>query len=148
LKLSRNTSIKNNHPMLIPSVNILTNKLIIIKNSKRYYSVNNGNNNNNNNNNSESELTPVPILIIKNLNNKDIVKSYKEILKNKGGIYSFLNIENGKQYIGSAKDFYIRLLEHIDNRKSNIALQNAFTLSSTKINLIFVYTNTLLLKVK
>lgn len=47
-------------------------------------------------------------------------------LNKKGGIYSFFNIINGKQYIGSAKDFYIRLCEHIDNRKYNVALQDAF----------------------
>jgi GIY-YIG catalytic domain len=109
--------------MLIPSVNILTKPLILIKSNKRYSSVNNSNKDNN----SELELTPIPILIIKNLDIKDSIKSYKEILNNKGGIYSFVNIENGKQYIGSAKDFYIRLLEHINNRKSNIALQNAFS---------------------
>ena len=33
---------------------------------------------------------------------------------------------NGNQYIGSAKDFYLRLCEHINNKKSNIALQKAF----------------------
>lgn len=49
------------------------------------------------------------------------------ILKNKGGIYSFINTVNGNQYIGSAKDLNIRLLEHIKNKKSNIALQRAFT---------------------
>lgn len=109
--------------MLIPSVNVLSKKLINIKNSKRYYSVDSSNNHNN----YESKSTLIPILIINNLDNKDTIKSYKKILNNKVGIYSFVNIKNGKQYIGSAKDFYIRLLEHIDNRKSNIALQNAFT---------------------
>lgn len=33
---------------------------------------------------------------------------------------------NGKQYIGSAKDFYIRLNEHLNNKKSNTSLQSAF----------------------
>lgn len=33
------------------------------------------------------------------------------------GIYSFLNKVNGKQYIASAKDLYLRLNEHISNRK-------------------------------
>ena len=32
----------------------------------------------------------------------------------------------GKQYIGSAKDFYIRLNEHLNNKKSNPNLQKAF----------------------
>lgn len=57
---------------------------------------------------------------------KGNVDSYKEILKNKGGVYSFINTVNGKQYIGSAKDFYIRLNEHLNNKKSNVSLQKAF----------------------
>jgi group I intron endonuclease len=69
---------------------------------------------------------PVPILVLRDLQDKNIVKSYKLILKKKGGIYSFFNTINGKQYIGSAKDFYIRLCEHINNRKSNSILQEAF----------------------
>lgn len=40
---------------------------------------------------------------------------------------SFINLENGNQYIGSAKDFYLRLNEHLGNKKSNVALQNAFS---------------------
>lgn len=87
---------------------------------KRYYSYSNSD--------SEplSELTPVSILTLSGLNNKDTIKSYRGILKNKGGIYSFKNTVNGKQYIGSAKDFYLRFIEHIDNKKSNSALQAAF----------------------
>ena len=47
------------------------------------------------------------------------------MLRNKGGIYSFLNTVNGNQYIGSAKDLYLRLNEHLYGRKSNVALQRA-----------------------
>jgi len=47
------------------------------------------------------------------------------MLRNKGGIYSFLNTVNGNQYIGSAKDLYLRLNEHLDGLKSNVALQRA-----------------------
>ena len=119
LKLRRITSrVQISRLILIPN-NVLLKKLYIGIDNKRYYSTNNSY--------PQLELTPVPILIIKDLDNKDIVKSYKDILKNKGGIYSFINSVNGKQYIGSAKDFYIRLYEHLDNRKSNIALQNAIT---------------------
>lgn len=87
---------------------------------KRYYSYSNSD--------SEplSELTPVSILTLGGLNSKDTIKSYRDILKNKGGIYSFKNTVNGKQYIGSAKDFYLRFIEHIENKKSNSALQAAF----------------------
>lgn len=74
----------------------------------------------------ESNINPVPILIFKDLHNKNNIKSYRITLNRKGGIYSFFNTINGKQYIGSAKDFYLRLCEHIDNRKSNAALQDAF----------------------
>lgn len=51
--------------------------------------------------------------------------SYREVFKNQGGVYCFINTVNGKLYIGSAKDLYLRLIEHLSNKKSNIALQNA-----------------------
>lgn len=69
---------------------------------------------------------PIPVLTLNNLNNPDFIQSYRKLLKDKGGIYSFINMENGNQYIGSAKDFYLRLNEHLKNKKSNIALQSAF----------------------
>lgn len=47
------------------------------------------------------------------------------MLKGKGGIYSFINTINNKQYIGSAKDLYIRLNEYLNSKKSNINLQRA-----------------------
>lgn len=68
---------------------------------------------------------PSPIKVFDRLDNNDIVLSYRELLKNKGGIYCFLNTVNGKRYVGSAKDLYIRLIEHLSNKKSNTALQNA-----------------------
>jgi group I intron endonuclease len=40
-------------------------------------------------------------------------------------INSFVNTVNDKRYIGSAKDLYLRLIEHLSNKNSNIALQNA-----------------------
>jgi hypothetical protein len=70
---------------------------------------------------------PVSILTIDNLQDKDYIKSKRIILNNKAGIYAFINNVNGKKYIGSAKDFYLRLNEHISNRKSNSALQLAFS---------------------
>lgn len=56
---------------------------------------------------------------------KDSILSYRNLLKDKGGVYCFINTINNKQYIGSAKDLYLRLIEHLANKKSNIALQNA-----------------------
>lgn len=75
--------------------------------------------------NNTLDVKPVPIVMFKNLDEISIA-SYKGILKGKGGIYSFINTINGKQYIGSAKDFYLRLNEHLNNRKSNVNLQKAF----------------------
>ena len=85
--------------------------------SCRYYSTSNSC--------SESTDLPVPILTFNNLNNQDSIKSCRKLLKDKGGIYSFINLDNNNQYIGSAKDFYLRLNEHLGNKKSNLALQNA-----------------------
>lgn len=67
----------------------------------------------------------MPILVLENLNDKAYIVSYKETLKNQGGIYSFINTVNGKQYIGSVKDFYIRFNEHLNNKKSNKNLRLA-----------------------
>jgi hypothetical protein len=87
--------------------------------SCRYYSISNSY--------SESNDLPLPIFTLNNLNNKDCINSHRNLLKDKGGIYSFINLENGNQYIGSAKDFYLRLNEHLGNKKSNVALQAAFS---------------------
>ena len=76
---------------------------------------------------SESNDLPLPIFTFNNLNNPNCTKSHRKLLKDKGGIYSFIYLENGNQYIGSAKDFYLRLNEHLGNKKSNVALQNAFS---------------------
>lgn len=60
------------------------------------------------------------------MKDETLIKSLRNVLTNKGRIYYFINTTNGNQYIGSAKDFYIRLNEHLNNRKSNIILQKAF----------------------
>src|SRR6478752_5297887 len=67
--------------------------------------------------------TPTPIITLTDLKDKDYIHSKRELLSKKGGIYSFLNKVNGNQYIGSAKDLYVRLNEHLSDRKSNKALQ-------------------------
>ena len=67
-----------------------------------------------------------PLVIFDLTDDKDYLKSLKNKLKGKGGIYSILNTENNKQYIGSAKDFYVRLNEHVNYKNnSNVALQSA-----------------------
>jgi hypothetical protein len=70
---------------------------------------------------------PIPVLTITDLQDKDSIFSKRDLLLRKGGIYSFINKVNGKQYIGSAKDIYLRLNEHLTDRKSNRALQAAIS---------------------
>ena len=87
----------------------------------------------------EAEVNPIPVLILYNLTDKSYINSFRDrdILKYKGGrwvvggIYSFINIVNGKQYIGSAKDLYIRFNEDLNNKKSNILLQAKLHLINT-----------------
>nr|YP_009763330.1 GIY-YIG endonuclease [Metarhizium rileyi]QIS49119.1 GIY-YIG endonuclease [Metarhizium rileyi] len=64
-------------------------------------------------------ISPIALLTLKD---KNYINSFREVLKGKGGIYSFIN---NKQYIGSVKDLYIRLNEHLNNKKSNVHLQRA-----------------------
>ena len=54
-----------------------------------------------------------------NLNDTEKVKTYTE-LKGKSGIYSFINLIDGKQYIGSSSNLYVRLLQHLKGDKTNI----------------------------
>jgi excinuclease UvrABC nuclease subunit len=69
---------------------------------------------------------PIPILTLTDLEDKDYIFSKPDLLLRKGGIYTFINKKNyEKQYIGSAKDLYLRLNEHLSHRKSNKALQAA-----------------------
>lgn len=74
---------------------------------------------------SPNEDLPLPMVTFYLTDDIDI-KTLKNKLKGKGGIYSIVNTVNGKQYIGSARDFYIRLNEHLNYRNnSNVALQRA-----------------------
>ena len=66
-----------------------------------------------------------PIFILNDLNNENHILSQRDVLHNKAGIYSFINKVNQKQYIGSAKDLFLRLKEHLAGKKSNSALQAA-----------------------
>lgn len=98
-------SYKNNHKILL--------------NSRRHYSTTG----------SPTRQSPlnlkIPVLTISNLQDKDHIISKRSLLHNKGGVYCFINNINGKQYIGSAKNLYLRLNEHLSNKKSNSALQSA-----------------------
>lgn len=74
---------------------------------------------------SSSPLREPPILVFNGLENRELVLSYRDLLRNKSGIYCLKNTVNDKLYIGSAKDLYLRLTEDLSNKKSNRALQNA-----------------------
>lgn len=82
---------------------------------------------------------PIPVLTIRDLHHEDSISSKRNLLSNKGGIYSFTNKINGKQYIGSAKDLYLRLNEHLSNRKYNRALQAAISKYGLDNFNIFIY---------
>lgn len=53
-------------------------------------------------------------------------------LKGKAGIYQIFNLENGKRYIGSSKDVYNRLHEHLHNLNNNKAHNKHLQLSWNK----------------
>lgn len=82
----------------------------------------------------EPKPTPTPLEPIKRfkgLDDRFKLLSYgspSHGLRGKSGIYAFINLVNGKQYIGSAKDLYRRLKDHLEpnTTKSNIGLQQAF----------------------
>lgn len=101
-----------NFNFLFPSLNVLMSMTIIIPGPKP---------------------TPLePVKTFKCLDDRLKVLSYASPihgLRGKSGIYSFINLVNGKQYIGSAKDLYRRLKDHLEPKttKSNIGLQQAFT---------------------
>lgn len=94
-----------------------------INNINKYKLTNRRNFSTSNKNPTSVRSAPIPVLILNSLKDENYILSFRKILKNKGGIYSFINTINGNQYIGSAKDLYIRLNEHLKNKKSNAALQ-------------------------
>lgn len=65
---------------------------------------------------------------IKSFTGLDIDSTLEDIvrqLRGKSGIYAFICMVDGKQYIGSAQDLYHRMQEHLNGRKSNVLLQRA-----------------------
>ena len=70
----------------------------------------------------------VPVLIIPLTKGKDSLFQFREALAHKSGIYSIINNLDGKQYIGSSENLYVRLNEHIRFQiKSNMRLQRAIS---------------------
>jgi len=67
----------------------------------------------------------IPVKIYKNLS---FPEEFRSDLNKIGGVYGIINISNLKkikQYIGSSKDLYQRLLDHLKGRDSNIRLQRS-----------------------
>jgi hypothetical protein len=69
---------------------------------------------------------PVPVLTLNELHLRNKILSYRNLLNNKSGVYGFINLINGKIYIGSGVNIYRRFLDHIAGRACNLLLQRAF----------------------
>nr|YP_009327866.1 hypothetical protein [Epichloe festucae]APB96825.1 hypothetical protein [Epichloe festucae]APB96885.1 hypothetical protein [Epichloe hybrida] len=83
--------------------------------------------------------------IYTNINELSIICLIKKNLTKQIGIYSIVNNNDGKMYIGSSMNLAKRILEHINNKQSNIYLQNAISKykleNFTLYNLEFLYTD-------
>lgn len=60
-----------------------------------------------------------------NINSEETRIKIRRDLKNKAGVYCIKHMASNKVYIGSSHDLTVRLLDHINNRSSNIHLQRA-----------------------
>lgn len=85
-------------------------------------------------------LNTIPIKPLKIYSDLSNLKLLKKDLSNKGGVYSFIHIKSFKQYIGSSSNLYIRIMNHIKGRKSNLNLQQSIKKYSLEsFNLIIYY---------
>lgn len=67
----------------------------------------------------------IPLKTYKNLTTPE---NFRSDLHKIGGVYGFINTvdrNNNKQYIGSSKDLYQRLMDHLKGRDSNSRLQRS-----------------------
>jgi group I intron endonuclease len=65
--------------------------------------------------------------IYTNINEPSTICLIKKNLTKQIGIYSIVNNNEGKMYIGSSMNLAKRILEHINNKQSSIYLQNAIS---------------------
>jgi group I intron endonuclease len=82
-----------------------------------------------------------------------VLKTYKDLsntnllkkdLSKLGGVYGLKHVKSSKQYIGSSKNLYSRLMDHIKGRNSNLRLQKSikkYRLKSFKIVIYYFHTN-------
>lgn len=82
---------------------------------------------------------PVPLKTYSNLplfhNNSDL----KSDLNKVGGVYGIININDGKQYIGSSLNLFDRLSNHIKGTSSNIRLQRSIAKHGLENFIIVIY---------
>jgi group I intron endonuclease len=69
----------------------------------------------------------LPLKVYKDIKNPD---KFRSELHRIGGVYGLVNVSKSKkikQYIGSSKDLYQRLMDHIKGRESNMRLQRSIS---------------------
>lgn len=72
-------------------------------------------------------MAPHPLRTYTNLHKKkSTVELLNKDLNSLSGIYAFKYNDNSKIYVGSSINLSIKTIEHLNNRSSNIYLQNAF----------------------
>ena len=81
----------------------------------------------------------LPIKIYDNLTNSE---NFRSDLHRVGGVYGIVNISNPKkikQYIGSSKDLYQRVMDHLKRQGSNRRLQRSIAKYGIKNFKIYIY---------
>ena len=81
----------------------------------------------------------LPIKIYDNLTNYE---NFRSDLHRVGGVYGIVNISNSKkikQYIGSSKDLYQRLMDHLRGQDSNSRLQRSISKYGIENFKIYIY---------
>lgn len=85
----------------------------------------------------------LPLKVYENLSSKSTINNLKLDLHRVGGVYGIINIsdpKNIKQYIGSSKDLYQRLSDHLNGRDSNSRLQRSISkYGIDKFHLVIYY---------
>lgn len=86
----------------------------------------------------------IPLKIYDDLNN---YKNFRSDLHRIGGVYGIVNTsdpKNIKQYIGSSKDLYHRILDHIKGNDSNSRLQRSiakYNIENFKIYIYYIHSD-------
>jgi len=81
----------------------------------------------------------IPIKPLKTYKDLSNTKLLKKDLSNLGGVYGLKHIKSSKQYIGSSKNLYSRLMNHIKGRESNLRLQRSINKYDLKSFNIVIY---------